>query len=88
VALTKVSVQLRVDPIACDAYGYCAELLPEMVAVDEWGYPVVTDGPVPPELIGLAERAVHDCPRKALFLERTKVHEGPKLLGRTRSRTR
>ncbi len=62
-------MRLRVDPVACDAFGYCAELLPEMVGLDEWGYPVLADGVVPPPLLDLARRAVRDCPRRALFLE-------------------
>jgi ferredoxin len=62
------AVRLRVDPVACDGFGYCAELLPELVATDEWGYPVVTGAPVPPALLALARRAVADCPRRALAL--------------------
>jgi len=72
VALTKVRVRrhrLRVDPIACDAFGYCAELLPELIRLDEWGYPVIAEGAVPPGLLELAEEAVRECPRRALFLE-------------------
>jgi ferredoxin len=69
-ALTKIRrYRLRVDPIACDAFGYCAELLPEMVHLDEWGYPVIADGAVPPHLGDLALDAVRECPRRALFLE-------------------
>jgi ferredoxin len=69
-ALTKVRRQrLRVDPIACDAFGYCAELLPELVRLDEWGYPVIDDGPIAPNLIDHARNAVRECPRRALFLE-------------------
>ena len=60
--------RLRVDPVACDAYGSCAELLPELVAVDEWGYPVVSPETVPPALLALARKAVADCPRRALAL--------------------
>lgn len=61
--------RLRVDPIACDGFGYCAELLPELVGLDEWGYPVVHgDGTVPVHLRDLARRAVADCPRRALLL--------------------
>ena len=41
-----MAVRLRVDPVACDAYGYCAELLPERVTLDEWGYPIVDGTPV------------------------------------------
>lgn len=63
-------VRLRVNPVACDAFGYCAELLPEIVTRDEWGYPVMADGPVPPRLSEVARRAVRECPRRALFLEK------------------
>ena len=41
-----VALRVRVDPVACEAYGYCAELLPERVTLDEWGYPVVDGAPV------------------------------------------
>jgi ferredoxin len=66
-------LRLRVDPTACDAFGYCWELLPEVVTRDEWGYPVLGDGVVPPHLVDLARRAVRDCPRKALFLEKVEA---------------
>ena len=39
--------RLRVDPILCDAFGYCAELIPEVVSLDDWGYPIVAAGPIP-----------------------------------------
>ena len=63
--------RLRVNPIACTGHGSCAELLPELVALDEWGYPLLADGaagPVPPELSQRARRAVRDCPALALLL--------------------
>jgi ferredoxin len=41
---------LRVNPIQCSGHGSCAELLPELVTLDEWGYPVIDPGPVPPAL--------------------------------------
>jgi ferredoxin len=66
----RVAIRVRVDPIACDAYGYCAELLPERVTLDEWGYPIVDGTPVPAELVELATRAATDCPRRAVLLER------------------
>lgn len=59
--------RLRVNPIACDAHGLCAELLPEVVELDEWGYPVVRDT-VPDHLLDLARRAVAACPTLALSL--------------------
>jgi len=62
-------VKLRVDPVACDAYGYCAELLPERISLDEWGYPVVDGTPVEGDLVALATRAAAECPRRAILLE-------------------
>ncbi|HTW02257.1 MAG TPA: ferredoxin [Streptosporangiaceae bacterium] len=59
---------LRVNPIACSGHGLCAELLPELIALDEWGYPVIADGPVPAGLTRQARRAVTDCPALALAL--------------------
>ncbi len=61
--------RLSLNPVACDAYGYCAEILPEAITLDEWGYPVVDGAPLPAELVALAKRAVRDCPRRALALE-------------------
>ena len=60
---------LRVNPILCDAHGHCAELLPELIELDEWGYPIVADEPVPPDLEKEARMAVSICPRLALLLE-------------------
>jgi ferredoxin len=62
--------QLRVDPTACAAHGLCAELAPELVMLDEWGYPLVTNRPVPRALDRTARRAVADCPALALALTR------------------
>jgi ferredoxin len=62
--------QLRVDPIACTGHGLCAELLPERIWLDEWGFPVIEEGELTPELLKLARRAVDACPTLALRLER------------------
>lgn len=48
----------------------CAELLPERVTLDDWGYPIVDDRPVPPALLDHARRAAQACPTLALLLER------------------
>lgn len=58
---------LRVDWPECRARGLCAELLPETVHLDDWGYPVIA-GEVTEELLGLAREAVRMCPRLALRL--------------------
>jgi ferredoxin len=60
---------LRVDPIACDGHGLCAELLPEWIELDDWGYPIVDGRPVPRGLEEHARRAVKECPKLALRLE-------------------
>ena len=62
--------ELTVDRIRCDGRGLCAELLPEMIRLDDWGYPMISPGPVPEHLMPLAERAVEDCPVLALALRR------------------
>jgi ferredoxin len=59
---------LRVNPIACEAHGLCAELLPEHVTLDEWGYPIIDPMPLAPGLEKNAKRAVAACPRAALLL--------------------
>ena len=62
-----MSRQLRVDWPSCQARGLCHELLPEVVDLDEWGYPVVT-GVVPDDLLADAREAVRACPQAALRL--------------------
>jgi ferredoxin len=71
--LIPVSRHIRVDPILCDGFGQCAELLPELIELDEWGYPIVTDAAVPASLEPEARRAVAMCPRLALTLERRRA---------------
>jgi len=58
--------ELVVDRIRCDGRGACAELLPEMIRLDDWGYPVVAAGAVPDHLLVHARRAVKTCPVLAL----------------------
>jgi len=65
-------LRITIDPVACAAYGYCAELLPEAISLDEWGYPIVDDRPLPAELKALAKRAARDCPTRAITVRETK----------------
>lgn len=60
--------RLRVDPIACRAHGLCAELLPELVELDEWGYPLISDRRVGPGLMSEVRGMVAACPTLALRL--------------------
>jgi ferredoxin len=64
-----MTVRLRIDPIACDGRGLCAELFPEHIQLDPWGYPIITDEPIPRRLEVHARRAVSSCPTLALRLE-------------------
>ena len=59
--------QLRVDWPECRARGLCHEMLPDLVELDEWGYPLVR-GPVTEDLLAEARAAVRACPRSALRL--------------------
>lgn len=60
---------LRVDWPSCRARGLCAELLPEVISLDEWGYPVVSTE-IDEDLVRLAREAVTACPHLALRLVR------------------
>ncbi|HYM66457.1 MAG TPA: ferredoxin [Patescibacteria group bacterium] len=63
--------RLGIDRIRCDGHGLCAELLPELVRLDDWGYPIIAPGAIPHHLMPHAERAVEGCPVLALTLLRT-----------------
>jgi ferredoxin len=60
--------RLRVNMIECEAHGVCAELFPEWVQLDEWGYPILRDEVIPKHLLTHARRAVQNCPKLALLL--------------------
>ena len=61
--------RLRVDPIACDGRRLCAEILPELITLDDWGFPIIRNGDVPDRLMEEAREAVRLCPKLALRLE-------------------
>jgi ferredoxin len=65
-----VEVKITINPITCDGHGVCAELLPELIDLDDWGYPIVRSKEVPPHLEAMARRARDVCPVLALQLER------------------
>ncbi len=60
--------RLRVDWPACQGRGLCHELLPELISLDQWGYPIIASE-VPVELLPAARRTVAGCPRLALRLQ-------------------
>ena len=63
-----MSHELRVDWPACKARGLCHELLPELIDLDEWNYPIV-GGAITDELVHLAREAARACPTAALRLQ-------------------
>lgn len=65
-----MSGPLHLDPIACTGHGLCAELFPERISLDDWGYPVIEAAELTPELDEHARRAVASCPALALRLQR------------------
>lgn len=72
-------MRLRLDPTACAGHGLCADLLPENVELDEWGYPLI-DADVPDHLAAHASATVSACPALALRLERAASAARPERL--------
>ena len=64
--------RLGIDPIACRAHGLCADELPEAITLDEWGYPILSTGPLPPKTVRRAKAAAAACPVLALRLTTVK----------------
>lgn len=67
--------RLVIDRIQCDGRGICADLIPEMIRLDDWGYPIVDGRPVDIELLDHARRAVASCPVRALRLSLSRLTE-------------
>jgi ferredoxin len=73
-----MSHRARVNPIACEAHGMCAELLPERITLDEWGCPIVDSTPLEVRLVEHAIRAARACPTFALLVERDHAPSPPR----------
>ena len=63
-----MSERFVVDWILCDGYGLCGDFAPDLIALDEWRYPMILPGPIPRSRLHDAQRAVDCCPMKALRL--------------------
>jgi ferredoxin len=63
-----VALRLRIDPVACEAVGRCAQVADRVVELDRWGYPILA-ADLGPGDVSAARRAVRACPRRALWLE-------------------
>lgn len=61
--------QLRIDPTKCDGVGICAIKAPDLIRLDDWGFPLIAEQPLnTPDLMRQAEHAVNACPKRALLL--------------------
>ena len=76
-------LEISIDPTKCDGHRHCAELLPEHIQLDDWGYPIIAPGAVPEDLLEHARRAVAACPVLALKLRRS---SSPRLSASGRAR--
>jgi ferredoxin len=65
----KKTWRIRVDPIRCSGRGLCAEMLPELISLDDWGFPILSEEALDTSLLRHARRTVASCPELALFLE-------------------
>lgn len=61
--------RLAVDPIRCDGRGLCAELVPERITLDDWGFPIIDPSSLSRSELREAKRAVRLCPVLALRIE-------------------
>jgi ferredoxin len=57
---------LHVNWLACKGYGSCAHAAPDLIELDDWGYPILPYGPIPRERRREAAKAIRDCPMDAL----------------------
>lgn len=67
---------LLLNPTICDGRGMCHDAAPDLIELDEWGYPLLPGGTLRADLrktqLKPAEDATHACPVLALHIERSK----------------
>lgn len=70
-------MKMKLNPIRCQGRGVCAEAAPELISLDEWGFPSFgrdartgLESEVGPKERRHARRAVNACPLLALRLKR------------------
>ena len=72
--MTEPSAVLVLHPILCDGRGLCHDAAPDLIELDEWGYPLLPGGglraPLSRAQRKSAEAATHACPVLALHIER------------------
>ena len=67
--ITPPAARLRVNPIRCTAFGFCAEYAPELFTLDEWGYAWPHGREIAATLEELAREAAALCPTRAILVE-------------------
>jgi ferredoxin len=72
--MTAPSSTLVLNPILCDGRGLCHDVAPDLIELDEWGFPLLPGGGLRAALgredLRAAERATHACPLLALHIDR------------------
>ncbi|MQY02047.1 NADH-ubiquinone oxidoreductase-F iron-sulfur binding region domain-containing protein [Actinomadura macrotermitis] len=74
-AETEAQLRMEVDWSRCDGHGLCADVLPSLIRMDEYHYPVLPEDPIPARLEADARRAVAVCPVLALRLVPRAPHD-------------
>jgi ferredoxin len=72
--MTEPTSVLVLNPILCDGRGLCHDAAPELIELDEWGFPLLPGGGLRAVITRTdrkaAEAATHACPVLALHIER------------------
>lgn len=67
---------LVLNPTLCDGRGMCHDAAPDLIGIDEWGYPLLPGAQLRASIdkrdIRAAEAATHACPLLALHIERVR----------------
>ncbi|GAB2837765.1 NADH-quinone oxidoreductase subunit NuoF family protein [Actinoallomurus bryophytorum] len=64
----ETGLRMTVDWTRCAGHGLCKHLVPELIQLDEHGFPVISNAGVPRRLVGDARQAIEMCPALALRL--------------------
>lgn len=64
--LGEETVRARVNPVKCQGYGICSDILPSLFVRDEWGFAQAAARDVEPAERSNLDRAVEECPVRAI----------------------
>lgn len=73
----RTRLRVRVDPIRCTAFGFCAEFCPELFDLDEWGYAWLKERDVDSAAERLVRETARLCPRTAIAVDEIFVDGAP-----------